>query len=147
MQTFFRALGSALLATALVGCGLVYKPDVQQGNLLDKKNVTELKPGMTKRQVLLLLGSPSVTSPFEQNRWDYVSTLQKRGRPQKARTLTLYFQNDALVRTEGDFFPEDSQELLQESKKYKNEYPDEKRKDQKSGVGVSGGTNPPDQGG
>lgn len=146
MQTLLRALGSALLATALVGCGLVYKPDVQQGNLLDKKNVAELKSGMTKRQVLVLLGSPSVSSPFEQNRWDYVSTLQKRGRQLQARTLTLYFENDALVRTEGDFFPEDSKELLQESKKYKDQYPDEKRKEQKPGAGASGGTNPPGQG-
>ena len=62
------------LALTLAGCHLVYTPDVQQGNLLDKTMVSELKPGMTKHQVLLLMGTPSVTSPFEQNRWDYVST-------------------------------------------------------------------------
>src|SRR3982751_2537256 len=47
----------ALLALVpLTGCGLVYKVDVQQGNLFDKNTVDSLKPGMTKRQVLLVMG-------------------------------------------------------------------------------------------
>ncbi|MGH8171984.1 MAG: outer membrane protein assembly factor BamE, partial [Rhodanobacteraceae bacterium] len=50
-----------LLALApLAGCGLVYKVDVQQGNLFDEATVQSLKPGMSKRQVLLVMGSPAV---------------------------------------------------------------------------------------
>ena len=114
---------TAAAAILLGGCGIVYKPDVQQGNLLDAKNVTALKPGMTKNQVIALLGSPSVTSPFKQDRWDYVATMQRRGGKVLERTLTLYFANDALVRTDGDFLKETPQELLQESKKYGPLYP------------------------
>ena len=79
MQKLIRTLGFATLALSLASCRLVYTPDVQQGNILTKENVAELKPGMTKRQVLLLLGTPSVNSPFEHDRWDYVSTQQHRG--------------------------------------------------------------------
>src|SRR5690348_13510025 len=103
-----------VLGLALGGCSVIYKPDVQQGNLLDTKNVQQLKPGMSKQQVLALLGTPSVSSPFAQNRWDYVATLQKRGGKVLERTLTLYFNNDTLVRTDGDFLKETPQELLQE---------------------------------
>ncbi len=140
---------SALLAAALLsGCGIIYKPDVQQGNLLDGRNVQQLKPGMSKQQVLALLGSPSVTSPFSQNRWDYVATMQRRGGKILERSLTLYFSNDTLVRTDGDFLKETPQELLQESRKYGPLYPSnltkqeqeelEKKAEQGSGSGSGG---------
>jgi outer membrane protein assembly factor BamE len=118
------------LALTLTGCHLVYTPDVQQGNLLDKTMVSELKPGMTKHQVLLLMGTPSVTSPFEQNRWDYVSTQSRRGGPMAVHTFTLTFNNDTLVSTEGDFFAQDAEQLIKESRKYKASTPaDEGRSD------------------
>ena len=118
MQKLIRTLGMAVLATAIASCSLVYVPDVQQGNLLDKKNVDQLAPGMTKRQVLVLMGSPSVTSPFNQQRWDYVSTMARRGGKMTVRTLSLTFNNDVLVSTEGDFFAQDAQALVKDSKKY-----------------------------
>jgi outer membrane protein assembly factor BamE len=119
MHKLIRTLGLAMMAAAIAGCGLVYTPDVQQGNLLDKKNVDQLQPGMTKRQVLVLLGTPSVISPFDQDRWDYVSTFSHRGQAMTKRTLTLSFNNDTLVRSEGDFFAQDATKLLKDSEKYK----------------------------
>ena len=113
----------ALLAGgALGGCGIIYKPDVQQGNLLDKTKVQALKPGMTKAQVLSLIGQPSVISPFDGDRWDYVSTFQHRGGTTHERKLTLIFKNDALVRTEGDFFAETPQNMLRASANYEGNF-------------------------
>jgi outer membrane protein assembly factor BamE len=123
MRKLTVVLFSVVLGVALGGCSVIYKPDVQQGNLLDSTSVQQLKPGMSKQQVLALLGTPSVTSPFDQNRWDYVATMQKRGGKTQERALTLYFNNDTLVRTEGDFLKETPQELLQEAKKYGPLYP------------------------
>jgi outer membrane protein assembly factor BamE len=120
------------MAFAIAGCHLVYVPDVQQGNLLDKKTVDQLQPGMTKRQVLVLMGSPSVASPFDQDRWDYVSTQSRRGGPMKIRTLSLAFNNDTLVRTEGDFFAQDASELVKDSKKYHASYPVDETEGDKS---------------
>lgn len=130
MQKLILLLTFALLTLSLAGCHLVYTPDVQQGNLLTKDKVDQLKPGMTKRQVLVLLGTPSVSTPFDQSRWDYVSTHQKRGGKVSIRTFTLSFNNDTLVRTDGDFFAQDSKQLLKESQKYQTDYSvDEKKGD------------------
>lgn len=123
MQKLITLLVFAVLALSMAGCHFVYVPDVQQGNLLDKDMVSQLKPGMTKRQVLVLMGTPSVSTPFDQSRWDYVSTQQHRGGPIKLRTFTLTFNNDTLVRTEGDFFAQDAQQLVKDSKKYHASYP------------------------
>lgn len=123
-----------LLASASVlmlgACHAIYRPDVQQGNLLIGKNVSELKPGLTKQQVVALLGTPSLISPFNQNQWNYVATLQRRGGALKERTLTLYFDNDTLVRTDGNFMQETPQDLLQESHKYGPLYPTNLTKEQ-----------------
>jgi outer membrane protein assembly factor BamE len=158
MQKLITLLVFALLAVSIAGCHIVYTPDVQQGNLLDKTMVDQLKPGMTKHQVLLLLGTPSVSTPFEQSRWDYVSTQQHRGGPISLRTFTLTFNNDTLVRTQGDFFAQDAQQLVKDSKKYhasypvdetqgdKSKSPDEEKKDDSgmdSGTPPSGGSGGP----
>ncbi|AHX12871.1 membrane protein SmpA [Dyella jiangningensis] len=140
MHKLIRTLGFAMLAVSLASCRLIYTPDVQQGNLLDKKNVDQLQPGMTKRQVLVLMGSPSVNSPFNQNQWNYVSTQQHRGGDIKIRTLTLTFNNDSLVRTDGDFFAEDAQKLVDDTKKYHASYPVDETKGDKN----TGGTPPPE---
>ena len=138
MQKLITLLVFALLALSITGCHMVYTPDVQQGNLLDKKTVDLLKPGMTKHQVLILMGTPSVTTPFDRSRWDYVSTFSRRGAPHKVRTFTLTFNNDTLVRTEGDFFAQDAQQLVEDSKKYNAGYPVNETEGDKS-------TNPDDK--
>jgi outer membrane protein assembly factor BamE len=114
----------------LAGCGLIYKVDVQQGNLFDKETVDSLKPGMTKRQVLLVMGSPAIISPFDQDRWDYVSSIRRGRHVMEEKDLTLYFKDDALVKIDGDYFPEDAEELIHDASKYKRQYPDEKRSDE-----------------
>ena len=118
----------ALLALVpLTGCGLVYKVDAQQGNLFDKPTVEALKPGMSKRQVLLVMGSPAVISPFDQNRWDYVSTIRRGRTKMDSKDLILTFKDDALVKIDGDYFPEDPDQMIKDARKYKRQYPDEKR--------------------
>ena len=132
MQKLITLLVFAVLALSIGGCHMVYTPDVQQGNLLDKAMVDQLKPGMTKRQTLLLMGTPSVSTPFDNSRWDYVSTLAHRGAAPKVRTFTLTFNNDVLVRTDGDFFAQDAEELVKDSKKYHSTYPTDGAKGDKN---------------
>jgi len=111
----------------LAGCNAIYKVDVQQGNLFDKATVESLKPGMSKRQVTLIMGSPAVISPFDQNRWDYVSTIRRGRNQMESKDLILYFEGDNLAKIEGDYFPEDPDQLIKDARKYKRQYPDEKR--------------------
>ena len=122
-RTWTLAAAVALAsASALPGCGIIYKPDIQQGNLLEKSNVQELKPGLSKAQVLSLLGQPSVISPFDGSRWDYVSTFQHRGGKTEERKLTLLFKNGVLVRTEGDYFAETPKQMLKASYNFEGNY-------------------------
>lgn len=153
MQKLITLPVVALLALAVSGCHLVYTQDVRQGNLLDKtidqKAVDQLKPGLTKRQVLLLVGTPSVASPFDQSRWDYVSTYSHRGGPMQISTMTLYFNDDILARVEGNPYLENNKNLLKESKKLNVNYSvndakgdkDTSSKDDKDSGGSSGGNN------
>ncbi|HSN01152.1 MAG TPA: outer membrane protein assembly factor BamE [Rudaea sp.] len=131
MTKFLRpAAAAALGMIAIVACSPIYKLDIQQGNLFNKNLVDSLKPGMSKRQVTLVMGSPSIVSPFDQNRWDYVSTLRKGNGRMASKDLTLYFENDSLTKIEGDYFAEDPVELVKEATKYKRQYPDDKRPDE-----------------
>lgn len=125
--TLVVALSSALLTG---GCGLIYKVNVYQGSLLEKRNVDQLKPGLNKRQVYALLGSPSVQDPFHQSRWDYVSTVSRRGSDPEIKNLVLTFEGDNLASIEGDYFPEQDEELMREMVRYGN-LPRDKDKDRR----------------
>lgn len=106
-QNYLRIPALILFAVSLAGCAMVYKQDIQQGNVLDADDVAELNEGMTKRQVLVLLGSPSIQSPFHADRWDYMNTFAPQGGSMQTRLLTLRFENDRLVAMEGSYLDED----------------------------------------
>ena len=115
-----KALTLLIAALVLSGCGIIYRQPVFQGNLLDVKNVEQLKEGMTKQQVFSLLGSPPVADPFHQSRWDYVATQRRRGSATEVKNLTLHFEGDALARWEGEYFPEADSELAVEMRRFGN---------------------------
>lgn len=118
----------SLIATVLLsGCGLHYKLDVQQGNLFDAQTVESLEIGMSRRQVLLIMGSPSIISPFETDRWDYISSIRRGRGKMETRALTLHFEGETLMKIEGDYFPEDPQQLIKDASKYKRMYADDKQ--------------------
>jgi outer membrane protein assembly factor BamE len=114
-----RLILAGAAASLLGGC-MVYRVDVYQGNLLEARQIEQLRPGMTKRQVTLVMGSPSISSPFHADRWDYTASVQKRRGQPEVRTFSLYFERDALVRMEGDYFEGDNKELLSSIRKYGN---------------------------
>lgn len=118
MRKLSLTLTCTFLVTALAGCGLVYQPPAFQGNLATKATVDQLKPGMTKRQVVALMGTPAIASPFDHNRWDYVHTARPRSGKVTVHKLTLFFNNDALVRTQGSLFEADSQRMLKQANTY-----------------------------
>ena len=110
-----------LFASVLLSaCGLLYRVDVPQGNLLDQEVIADLETGMSKRQVSLLLGTPAITSPFHQDRWDYIYSLRRRGREAEVRNLTLHFDGETLARIEGDLLPERTveEDLLEDIREY-----------------------------
>ena len=144
MPKHLRPLLFAILACTLASCGLVYKPVVQQGNLLTKKDLEQLKPGMTKNQVIALLGTPAISSPFDHDRWDYLMTTKIRGKKTVEHKLTLYFEYGALARTEGQYYGQSArkeQQLLEQSKKYHIETPGKGARGDKNHDGDGGDAN------
>ena len=98
-----RYLFIALIAvlTLNTGCKLIYKQNVQQGNAHEQEDLDQIQLGMSKKQVAYLLGTPAVADPFHQDRWDYISMLSRRGGEPVRRLVTLTFENDALIATDG----------------------------------------------
>ncbi|MGD8346725.1 MAG: outer membrane protein assembly factor BamE [Lysobacterales bacterium] len=93
------------VATLATGCNLIYKQNIQQGNALEQEDLDELYVGMNQRQVLFVLGTPSVQDSFNQDRWDYVQTFSRRGSEPVLRTVTLYFENGLLKEIVGQDDP------------------------------------------
>ena len=113
-----KALVLILAAVLLTGCNFIYRQPVFQGNLLEKNNVEQLQPGMSRTQVIALLGTPPVADPFHNERWDYVAS-ERRGRHKtEIKNLTLWFDGDTLSKMEGEYFPEQDAALLLEIRKF-----------------------------
>ena len=97
MSAFFRAALPLILVlgVALGSAGCVYRPNIQQGNLLKAEDVDQVTVGMTRSQVRYLLGTPMLADPFDPQRWDYIYTL-RRGRDKN------WDRTHFIVRFEGD---------------------------------------------
>lgn len=85
----------------------VYKVDIQQGNIITQEMIDELRPGMTKRQVIFVMGTPLVRDPYHQDRWDYIYSYQPGGGIRGQEGVTMFFENDLLTHFTGDFKPTD----------------------------------------
>lgn len=117
MRKAYPLLLTVLLAS---GCAVIYRQPVFQGTLLDKSNVDQLKEGLTRAQVQSLLGTPPLADPFHAARWDYTASEQRGHHRPVIKTLTVYFQDDAVVRWEGDYFPEEDVALAKEMARFGN---------------------------
>lgn len=89
-----------LLASCSYLPHVIYRIDVQQGNVVTDEMLEKLKPGMTKSQVLFVLGSPLIIDAFRDNRWDYVYLFREKGDLVEQKRLTLFFDNDILINIE-----------------------------------------------
>lgn len=83
----------------------VYTIDIEQGNMIDQAMVDQLRPGMTKRQVLYIMGSPMLSDAFHQQRWDYLYSKEPGGEDRVQKRVSLYFNDDSLAGVQGDFRP------------------------------------------
>ena len=110
---------TAAAVVSLSGC--LYRQPVYQGNLVEEAAVKQLAVGMSREQVMSMMGSPAIADPFHKDRWDYTAT-QRLGRNGKTeiKNFVVYFENDAVTRWEGDYFAEQDQELVTTMRKWGN---------------------------
>lgn len=106
---FLLAVTAALTLTAcetiLNNLPGVYSIDIEQGNMIDQSMVDQLRPNMSKRQVLYIMGSPMLADTFHERRWDYLYSDQPGGEARVQKRISLYFNGDNLVGVQGDFRP------------------------------------------
>ena len=103
------AVLAVFCAAALSACGVPripgitpYKIDIQQGNSVTQEMVSQLKPGMTKDQVRLALGTPLLNDIFHGERWDYLYWREDPAGKREQRRLTVFFEDGKLARLDGD---------------------------------------------
>tara|TARA_B100000963_G_C22446635_1_gene589134 strand:- start:138 stop:422 length:285 start_codon:yes stop_codon:yes gene_type:complete len=80
-----------------------HKIAIQQGNLITQTMVDRLKPGMSKRQVEFVLGTPLIADTLQQDQWHYVYSLILGNGKKMKKELNVYFYKDELSHLEGDF--------------------------------------------
>ncbi|MDA9681580.1 outer membrane protein assembly factor BamE, partial [Luminiphilus sp.] len=94
------------------GCGSnfgfpgVYRINVEQGNVVNEEMVEKLRPGLNKRQVRYIMGTPLIEDSFHADRWDYRYLLRNGTETLMETRLTLWFDDDALARAEGPDAPD-----------------------------------------
>ena len=104
-----------VLLLALMGCTrdyngrldlpLLYKIDIQQGNVIEQEMLDQLKPGLDKAQTRFIMGAPVLIDPFHNNRWEYIYSFQKGGGAREQRHIILHFEDDKLTHISGDVRP------------------------------------------
>ncbi len=90
----------------------VYRPDIQQGNVVTQEMVDKLRPGMTRQQVQYIMGTPLLVDVFHQDRWDYLYSMEADGNDRQQERISIFFEDDRLVRIAGDFRPMPAQDPL-----------------------------------
>ena len=106
-----RPLAVGYLLAGLVGCGSnfgfpgVYRINVEQGNVVTEEMVEQLRPGLNRRQVRYIMGTPLIEDSFHEDRWDYRYLLRNGNELLSETQLTLWFEEDELVRVEGPDAP------------------------------------------
>ena len=106
-----RPLTVGCLLAGLVGCGInfgfpgVYRINVEQGNVVTEEMVEQLRPGLNRRQVRYIMGTPLIEDSFHEDRWDYRYLLRNGNELLSETQLTLWFEGDELVRAEGPDAP------------------------------------------
>lgn len=104
-----------VIAAMLAGCGKfnmpkvevpwVYKIDIQQGNVVTQEMLNRLRPGMDKRKVRFILGTPLIVSAFDKDRWDYVYNFLPGGGEREQRRISVFFKDGNLHHIEGNVVP------------------------------------------
>lgn len=127
----FARLFVVAFATGIVlsGCSIipgVHKVTIQQGHIITEEDVSNLKLGMNKRQVRFVLGNSLSPNVFNDDRWDYFYSVRRGSDGEITRHLyTVYFENDKLVKMEGDHAPDskllskqkDLEDILEDSRR------------------------------
>ena len=91
-----------LIAAIISLPACIYRIDIAQGNRISDEKIAQLEVGMSKRQVVFLLGEPAIRDIYHPDTWHYVYYL-KSGEDGSIRksVMILRFDGELLTLIEG----------------------------------------------
>lgn len=107
IKTIITGVVAAVTLSTMTACSSwVFRIDIPQGNFLDEQDVEKLRIGMTKEQVIFVLGNPVLRDSFNQDTFYYVYEM-KRGMKSRGedfrKDLIISFAEGKVTDVTGDF--------------------------------------------
>ena len=94
ISTLLSICGCAIILSA---CAFAYRPTIQQGADLKPARIARLKIGMSRQQVLVLLGDPVRENTFAANKLIYIYTLQPNHTKMQIKRLIITLRANRVV--------------------------------------------------
>ena len=113
------AVALVLLMLGQAACQFprLYRVTIQQGNVITQEMINKLRPGMTRSQVAFVMGDPILKNTFDENKWDYIYTIDLPGYYQEQRHVSLFFTGDVLAYMTGDIAPQTEAQIEEAKRK------------------------------
>jgi outer membrane protein assembly factor BamE len=114
----FYAIYCLIVCISLSACH-IYRNDLRQGTYLKSEQLSQLKPGLTKKQVQKILGTSSL-EPIAPNRMDYYYSFSPNqdGITEQQHIILYFNNNDELNHYEGNVNLKNLPTTSQNLKKY-----------------------------
>jgi outer membrane protein assembly factor BamE len=83
-----------LIAVLVLSACSIYRPTLQQGNILKQEQINQLKFGMPASEVIALLGQPVLQDTTNPNRLVYIETVEPANGKMTTHKLDLTFSKE-----------------------------------------------------
>lgn len=105
LKTDLIALAAALTLVANVPA---HAMNIRQDGVVTSTMMMQLRPGVTKSQVLSIMGKPLTGNENQADSWNYIYQKWHEGRMIEQRRVTLEFENATLTRIQSELIPIDT---------------------------------------
>lgn len=94
--TMQKIISIFIMSLVLTSCCWVHKMDIEQGNIITQQQLNHLHLGMSRSQVISLLGTPVLLNTFNDDRMDYVYTFKPGNGYMMEKYVVLTFKRGSL---------------------------------------------------
>ena len=94
-----RKLLILIISLIMISCSntSIYRVSITQGTVFKQEDINKLEVGMTKDQVIYVMGQPSFENFFEKNVWNYFYQIKSGETVDLERRLKLFFDDENLL--------------------------------------------------